>query len=272
MAKVFQLFGASVIVYRGREVLLQRRRDNGCWGHHGGRVELGEVVEEAARRELFEETGLVALGLRLFGVFSGPEHVMNYPDGNIAHIIDTVYLCDNFEGELKCQIEELTDLRWFDIDQLPEDLSPPAIPVLRAFVGEKRWLVSPNLHFQGNCGEAVKLYEDALGADIMFILRGEDANPADYRAQGEARELVYHAEMMLSGQRIMMSDAPGAQQAMSLVIAFPSAGEVRAAFEKLSVGAKIITPMTSTSYSSCFVSLIDRFGMRWELMTERVEA
>lgn len=48
--------GASVIVEDsdGR-ILLQKRKDNHCWGYAGGSVELDERVEEAAKRELFEE-------------------------------------------------------------------------------------------------------------------------------------------------------------------------------------------------------------------------
>ena len=67
--------GASTVVRdeKGR-ILLQKRTDNGCWGYAGGSVELDENVEEAARRELYEETGLIAQEMRLVGVFSGPEH------------------------------------------------------------------------------------------------------------------------------------------------------------------------------------------------------
>ena len=55
------MVGGSVIVEdeQGR-VLLQLRTDNHCWGYAGGAVELYEDVEEAAKRELFEETGLSA--------------------------------------------------------------------------------------------------------------------------------------------------------------------------------------------------------------------
>ena len=45
--------GASVILVNEKgELLLQKRRDNGCWGFHGGSVELDEVIEEAAKRVL----------------------------------------------------------------------------------------------------------------------------------------------------------------------------------------------------------------------------
>ena len=42
-------------------------------GYPGGSVNINEVVEEAAKRELLEETGIVANALELFGVFSGKE-------------------------------------------------------------------------------------------------------------------------------------------------------------------------------------------------------
>ena len=53
--------GAGIIVEddKGR-VLLQLRADNHCWGYCGGSIEPDEKVEDAAKRELFEETGLIA--------------------------------------------------------------------------------------------------------------------------------------------------------------------------------------------------------------------
>lgn len=66
--------GASVIVEdeKGR-ILLQKRSDNHYWGYAGGSIELDENVEDAAKRELFEETGLTAERLELFGIFSGKD-------------------------------------------------------------------------------------------------------------------------------------------------------------------------------------------------------
>ena len=51
--------GASIIVENENgQVLLEKRTDNHQWGYAGGSIELGETVEEAAKRELFEEMGL----------------------------------------------------------------------------------------------------------------------------------------------------------------------------------------------------------------------
>ena len=132
------LVGCSIFVYRDGKVLLQRRRDNGCWGSHGGYMELGETTEEAARRELLEETGLTAGKLELLGVFSGPDMMHTYPNGDKVNIVDISYICTDFSGELLVQTEELTELRWFDIDDIPGDISPPDKRPVEALVGWAR--------------------------------------------------------------------------------------------------------------------------------------
>ena len=134
------IVGASVIVTdEAGRVLLQHRADNGLWGYHGGCVELGENTEAAARRELLEETGLTAGKMTLLGVFSGPEMRYTYPNGDRASVVDIVYLCSDFSGELRPQPEEVTELRWFAPADIPADdqLSPPNIPAL------KMWQRSP---------------------------------------------------------------------------------------------------------------------------------
>lgn len=131
--------GASVIVAdpEGR-VLLQQRSDNHCWAYAGGSVELDEVVEEAAKRELFEETGLIAEKLELFGVFSGKDTHYVYPNGDEVSNVDIVYVCRKYSGNLKCQEGEVDSLRFFDIDEIPENLSPPIRKPLEKWIEQNR--------------------------------------------------------------------------------------------------------------------------------------
>ena len=118
--------GASVIVADARDrVLLQLRKDNHCWGYPGGSVELDEEVESAARRELREETGLIAGDLELFGVFSGKDTHYIYPNGDEVSNVDIVYVCRNWSGTLRCQEDEVEALEFFDLRDIPEKLSPP---------------------------------------------------------------------------------------------------------------------------------------------------
>lgn len=130
--------GASVIVEddKGR-ILLQLRSDNHCWGYAGGSVELDEVVEEAAKRELFEETGLIANKLSLFGVFSGKDTHYIYPNGDEVSNIDIVYICKDYSGELRCQAGEVNDLKFFEKDHIPDNLFKPIEKVLKSYLNLK---------------------------------------------------------------------------------------------------------------------------------------
>ena len=137
----------SAMVWRGREILLMRRSDNGYWGLPGGFVEMGESVADAARREVAEETGWsVEIG-RLIGVYSDPRtQVVDYlqqgppePDGSEAAMDDEqvagtgrgrvqiVNLC--FEGTAVEQgepttPEETLEMGFFAADALPEPFVP----------------------------------------------------------------------------------------------------------------------------------------------------
>lgn len=126
--------GASVIVENDRgEVLLQLRTDNGEWGYPGGAVELYERVEDAAWRELFEETGLQAEALTLLGVFSGPEMAHTYPNGDRVSNVDVVFLCRRWHGTLTCQKGEVEKLAFFAPDALPAPLMKIHRPALAAW-------------------------------------------------------------------------------------------------------------------------------------------
>lgn len=92
--------GVSIAVFRGGEVLLaQRGREPfaGYWSLPGGSQEMGETLEEAARRELLEETGLVA-GPLAFARFVEP--MARDADGRIVrHFVLAVFVCRSFSGE-----------------------------------------------------------------------------------------------------------------------------------------------------------------------------
>jgi len=122
--------GATVIVMNDEgAVLFQLRSDFGTWGLPGGALEPGETLEETARRELREETGLEASELQLLGVFSGPEYFTVYPNGDQAHGVIILYLATGVSGELQMTDGESLDLVYFHLDNIPE-LEPRAAALL----------------------------------------------------------------------------------------------------------------------------------------------
>ncbi len=138
-------------------------------------------------------------------------------------------------------------------------------------------IVTPVLNFQGNCEEAIRFYEKAFETKADFILRYSGAKKEDWDRQLTERQqnMVYHAEMKIGSQRLMFSDIIEFEliqgNSFFLTITFQTKKEVRKAYQILSEGSTTLAPMRSTTYSSCAVSFIDKFGFRWGLMTEQPE-
>lgn len=130
---------ASVICEdeQGR-ILLQKRLDDGTWCYCGGSLELFEKAEDAAARELLEESGLCAEELELFGVFSGGELRHEYPNGDVVGTVDIVYICRRYSGKLKCQADEVSELCFFALEDIPSEICHPAQPVMKKYIESRR--------------------------------------------------------------------------------------------------------------------------------------
>jgi ADP-ribose pyrophosphatase YjhB (NUDIX family) len=127
------MVGATALIVDAQErLLLMKRSDSGCWAPPGGAVELGEVVEDAARREVREETGLEVGKMSLFGVFSGPELFHRYPNGDEVYNVTIVYHALYTGGDIRLNSEH-TEWRWFAAADIPQDLSPPIRMVIEKF-------------------------------------------------------------------------------------------------------------------------------------------
>jgi 8-oxo-dGTP pyrophosphatase MutT (NUDIX family) len=110
---------AAIIFDAAGRVLLQRRSDNGEWGLPGGIMEPGEEPAETLVREIREETALEVVPERIVGVYSGPEFVVRYPNGDEAAILSITFACRPVAGEARVNDDESLEIRYFALDALP---------------------------------------------------------------------------------------------------------------------------------------------------------
>lgn len=105
------------------EILLQKRRDNGCWALIGGAMEMGETFEEAAKREVKEESGLSLGKLEIFKLCSGRDCIIEYPNGDVTFGPGIIFLTKEYEGEIEGDPEEVIEHRFFKKSEIPENLN-----------------------------------------------------------------------------------------------------------------------------------------------------
>ncbi|MEE3470243.1 MAG: NUDIX hydrolase [Butyrivibrio hungatei] len=105
------------------EILLQKRRDNGCWALIGGAMEMGETFEEAAKREVKEESGLSLGKLEIFKICSGRDCIIEYPNGDVTFGPGIIFLTKEYEGEIEVDPKEVIEHRFFKKSEIPENLN-----------------------------------------------------------------------------------------------------------------------------------------------------
>ena len=117
-----KLTATCVIEREGRMLFVQRAIPTGygLWSLPGGYVDRGEPVEDAAAREVFEETGLMVVTRRLIGVFSQAQHP----------VVVIAYSADETGGMLSAGPECL-DVDFFRPDALPPLAFPRDAEIVR---------------------------------------------------------------------------------------------------------------------------------------------
>ena len=111
--------GCSAVIFNAThtKVLLTRRTDNGGWCIPGGGMESGESAAEACIREVWEETGLHVRVKRLVGVYSHPDQLIVYADGNKFQIVALHFEAEIIGGELGLS-DETSDYGYFTMNEI----------------------------------------------------------------------------------------------------------------------------------------------------------
>ena len=121
----------TLIIHKDGKILLQKREDTGTWAIHGGGIEPGEKYLETLEREIKEELNIKPLNPVLFGIYSGKEFYNKYPSGDEVYALNHVFICEDYEGKINFNDGEVKELKWFSINELPENIFKINQPIIK---------------------------------------------------------------------------------------------------------------------------------------------
>ena len=107
----------NLIIKRENKILLVKRADNdvegGKWSIPGGKIDDGETKEVALKREIKEEMNCEIIEFKFFKKYNW----------NFDMPIETNYFVGDISGDIKLQEEELSEYKWFDLNEKIIELS-----------------------------------------------------------------------------------------------------------------------------------------------------
>ena len=136
--------GFGVMMMRNGKILLGKRHDDpekasselngaGTWTMPGGKMDFGEKFEEGAKREVLEETGIAINTLQVICI--------NQDMVKTAHFVTIGLFSDDFSGEPQVmEPDEITEWRWFSIDNLPTPMYFPSAKLLENYKQKKFYI------------------------------------------------------------------------------------------------------------------------------------
>ena len=134
MGDIFIGVGALIFDDEGRVLLVKHSYESfwkGKWILPGGRLHFGEKLEECARREVLEETGISVRILRHLITF---DRIVREGDRVTLHVIYIVFTARVIGGVVSPS-SELSDARWFTSEEIRsrvDEMHPDTVVILRA--------------------------------------------------------------------------------------------------------------------------------------------
>ncbi|WP_112275221.1 NUDIX hydrolase [Lentzea terrae] len=98
-------------------ILMIRRTDNDLYAIPGGQQEVGETLTQSAIREVEEETGINVAVTGLVGLYSNPEHVIKYDDGEIRQEFSICFKATPTGGQIRVS-DESKEVVWANTAEL----------------------------------------------------------------------------------------------------------------------------------------------------------
>jgi len=137
--------------------------------------------------------------------------------------------------------------------------------------------VEPYLFFNGRCEEAIEFYRQALGAEVLMLMRFKDSpessQPGMHPPGSENK--VMHATLRIGENILMASDGrcmgkPNFE-GFSLSLRVQTEAQADRLFAALADGGRAEMPLAKTFFSPRFGMVTDRFGVCWMVIVQRTE-
>ncbi|MEU9690295.1 NUDIX hydrolase [Amycolatopsis japonica] len=107
-------------------ILMIRRTDNDLYSIPGGQLELGETLSQAAVREVREETGIECEVTGVVGLYSNPNHVIAYDDGEVRQEFSICFRAKPRGGQLRTS-NESKEVGWVKVSDISALSTHPSI-------------------------------------------------------------------------------------------------------------------------------------------------
>jgi PhnB protein len=126
--------------------------------------------------------------------------------------------------------------------------------------------LSPYIHFNGTCKEAMRFYQDSIGGELH--LQTIAGSPLEAQFPKSMHGQILHATLFKEGIFMMGSDMPGPVafvQGNNIAISIDcnTEEETRRYFKNLSEGGEILDDLKDQFWGGLFGVLTDKFGIRW---------
>lgn len=126
--------------------------------------------------------------------------------------------------------------------------------------------LQPYLSFNGNCQEAMEFYADVFGTDNPeVILFGDRLAQPEAVDQDRCDKLVIHADLEPNKRGRLSRSLDIQKNKMTLVIFSDDLEEIKTLYYKLKAGGTVEMELQETFWSKAYGSLIDKFGVGWQL-------
>ena len=125
--------------------------------------------------------------------------------------------------------------------------------------------IIPRIYMNGNCREAIELYKEVFGASTDYMMTFGDAK----MGSEEQKNLIINSQIDISGNKFHLADNMGMEissgNQVSFTVVMSNPEEVKAAFEKIKVGGKVMMEPAPSFFSPCHCGLVDKFGVTWQI-------